>query len=187
MRTMKPLITAIGAAALLAATVVPAVAQDTEGSDAQSLGTMQYTPLITCYVGQADGFDMAPCPADDAGLHADFHAPFELSGMLDGVGSMGGVFSLRSDDTFYSDATAIFVGEVEGCGTGTVNLQLAGIEGFYNEDGVPVWTVGTWEVVAGGSVPVGGSFETLGTETVIVPYTTGALDYAGELTCDAVA
>ena len=45
MRTTKPLMTILGAAALLATTVVPAAAQGTGGSGAPAQGSLRYTPL----------------------------------------------------------------------------------------------------------------------------------------------
>ena len=75
------------------------------------------------------------------------------------------------------------MGEIEGCGTGTVHFSAPDIEGFYDGP-MPTYTRHTWEVVPGGTLPVDGSFEALGLETLLSDYLT-TFDFSGELSCAA--
>jgi hypothetical protein len=69
-----------------------------------------------------------------------------------------------------------FAGRVEGCGTSTVFLDVAG-EGFTDESGVNTFTSNTLTVVTGGTIPVRGSIDESGPQvpqddgTVTMAYT----------------
>ncbi len=169
------------AATVFAAAMIPAAAA------AQTEGEIALTFLLnpTCEFGQ--GSDMAPCGPDEAGnpFVLTYSNPQQASGALDGILVLNGSYAPNPDDgTFRSFGTAHFAGMMEGCGSGTLQLDYAG-NGTVNEDGSNTFEADVYTIVPGGTLMASGSYAETG---VAAPNDDGTSTgtYVSSLTCEAV-
>lgn len=173
----KRFITSLVAGGLLAATLPGVAAAQTDNDVA-----LTFALNATCEFGQ--GSDMAPCGPDEDGnpMVLTFSNPQSASGAMNGIAVLNGRFIPNGEDgTFTTSGSAFFAGEVEGCGSGTLNLDYAG-NGIMNEDGSNTFESDVYTIVPGGSLPVTGSYEQTVPDAQNDDGTTTAI-YAASLTC----
>jgi len=131
---------------------------------------------------------MAPCEFDKSGpvITITFSNPQSVSGAFEGIAVLNGTYvGNQGDGTFESFGTAFFAGEVEGCGSGTVNFDYTS-SGTINEDGSNSFDHDTYTIVPGGTLAVTGGYEQSAEET---PNDVGTSNgyYTAAYSCDEVA
>ena len=148
-------------------------------------GTMTWANNPTCRADQEVAWSLPPCEQDpDTGiLTLPFVNPDKMTGTFDGVQVREGVleFDVGNADFTYS-ARALFMGTVEGCGSGTVYFEVSG-EGGHDADNVATFGSNTFTAVPGGTLPVVGSLDMSGTE-VRNDDGTNTVSYTGSYGCD---
>jgi hypothetical protein len=159
----KRLTMALVAGGLLAAMLPGMAAAQTEGE-----GTSTYAPHYTCEAGQGSPLSLPPCEFDEeAGLlSVTFLHPGITTGALEGVQLFDGVAVVDLAEGSYSGTASMFwSGTVEGCGAGTFYA-----EGEYaattGPDGTDTFSVNTYTIVPGGSLPITGTIDGDGTEVL---------------------
>lgn len=155
------------------------------GSLDEAAGTLRYARLFTCDIGQPYRFDPPPCEQDEQGVHASFAHPFELTGTFEGSAVMRGVLHDALDGTFTYSSHGVFMGDVEGCGSGTFYFTSDDVEAFWNGES-NTYEHNLMTVVPGGTLPIAGALEFEGAE-VDHGDGTASLDYTGTYTCDSGA
>jgi len=169
----------------LAEDIVQSWAPDplTNGPLSDAEATFRFvTGTFTCDLGQPSPFDLPPCEIGEVEATLPFELPFELSGTFDGSGMYTGVWLQNLEDgTFTYTGQALFMGEVEGCGYGTLYLAIDDGAGFEGEDGLN-YTAGTMTVLPGGTLPLAGTLEMTGIQTEY-PDGTGTVPISGSYTC----
>jgi len=109
--------------------------------------------------------------------------PAHPTGAFEGVQVLRGTADLDPEaGTLVGSGIAFFSGVVEGCGVGTVYFEYAGT-GAMDADGVLVGQTDTYAIAPGGTLPVTGSWEWTGTETMNDDGTL-TWDYDATYTCD---
>ena len=148
-------------------------------------GTMTWADNGTCRASQEVAWSLPSCAQDpDTGIMTiPFVNPEAMAGTFDGAQVKDGVleFDVNNGDLSYT-ARVLFMGTVEGCGAGTVYFEVSG-EGN-NADGVSTFASNTYTAVEGGTLPVAGSLDMSGAETVHNDGT-HTLSYTGSFSCDA--
>jgi D-alanyl-D-alanine carboxypeptidase len=147
----------------------------------EAAGTYRYTILFTCAAGPSP-FDLPPCEMDGAEIHLTFEGVAELTGTFEGSMSLSGDWIENTEDhTFHYSGRGKYLGDVEGCGSGTAFYSNEG-EGFRDETGTQNYTRNTTTFLPGGSLPLAGSYDSPGAEVNNVDDTTSGV-YAGSYTC----
>ena len=117
-------------------------------------------------------------------MHFTVLNPARKTGTFDGVQVLDATVDMNpADGSFTYSGLVLFVGTVEGCGTGTVYFEVEG-EGMPNETGASTWTSNTHTIVPGGTLSLTGTLDESGTE-VINDDGTVTWGYAGTYSCDA--
>ena len=157
------------------------------GSLADAESTFRFvTGTFTCELGQQSPFDLPPCEMTDTQLTATFELPFELDGTFDGSGTYSGTWLQDTEEgTFTYSGRAVFMGEVEGCGYGSLYMTIEDGAGHFGENGIN-YTAGTMEFLPGGTLPVAGSLDLIGVQEDHIDGT-GTVPVTGSYTCDDLA
>jgi hypothetical protein len=141
-------------------------------------GTTATASNVVCESGQGSPRGLPRCSIDAVGAHITMLNPAVKTGSFDGVQLLDAtvVFSSRGGLSTYS-GEAFFAGTVEGCGEGTVYFEVSG-EGSRENDGTNTFTSNTCTAVPGGTLPLTGTLDEIGTE-VLHDDGTATLDHTG--------
>ena len=151
----------------------------------EAVGTITWTNNLKCNIGQGVEWSLpqSPCVQDAEGT---FTIPVvtadAVTGTFDGVQARDGVLLYGANGDFSLSGTIVFMGRVEGCGSGTVFFETTA-EGI-DADGIATYTSNTATTVPGGTLPVVGSLEMSGTE-VLDDDGNKTIAYTGTFSCDA--
>jgi D-alanyl-D-alanine carboxypeptidase len=140
---------------------------------------------FTCDVGQGFPFDLPPCEATETEMQLPLEMPYAMTGTFDGSGVQSGVLVQNLEDgTFTYTARGVFMGEVEGCGYGTMFFSIEDGAGYPDPDQQAlVYTNGTAHILPGGTLPLAGSFDLVGVEAEH-PDGTATVDVTGSYSCE---
>jgi hypothetical protein len=159
----KRYITSLVAGGLMAAMLPGMAAAQMEGE-----GTTTYASNFTCELGQGSPLSLPPCELDEeAGLLSfTILNPAITTGALEGVQVFDGVGVLDMAEGSFSGSGLLFwSGTVEGCGAGTFYA-----EGEYaatgGPDGVDTFSVNSYTIVPGGTLPITGTIDGPGTDVL---------------------
>jgi hypothetical protein len=112
-----------------------------------------------------------------------FSNPQSAAGAFTGIQTLNGTYLPNlADRTFEASGTAVFAGEVEGCGVGVVYFDYRG-SGTIATDGSNVFESDTYTAVPGGSLPIVGSIAQSGIDAANGDGTSTA-PYSGTYACD---
>ena len=176
----KRLMIGLLSAGLLAAMLPGVVAAQA----AEAEGTTTFATNFTCELGQGSPLDLPACEVDETAMHFTVLNPARKTGTFDGVQVLDATVDMNpADGSFTYSGLVLFVGTVEGCGTGTVYFEVEG-EGMPNETGPSTWTSNTHTAVPGGTLPLTGTLDESGTE-VVNDDGTVTWSYTGTYACDA--
>jgi len=146
-------------------------------------GTLAWANNIKCRIDQDVVWSLSLCEQDDTGT---FTFPLvtadAMTGTFDGVQARDGVLEYGANGDFTFSGRGLFMGTVEGCGSGTVYFE-ASAEG-HDADGVATYTSNMYTIVPGGTLPVAGSLDMSGTE-ILDGDGNKTIGYTGTYTCDA--
>lgn len=123
---------------------------------------------MACDLGEPTPFDLPPCPVDEATVTWPFEAPLEYTGAFEGSGLMIGDWTFeQGENAFTYTARGVFMGDVEGCGYGTMYFEVPDGAGHWADDGLgaPVYTGGIATVLPGGTLPLAGTIDMTGPQT----------------------
>ena len=169
----------------LARSVIQDWATEESVSDDMNAAQMQFRFVggtFVCDWGQGFPFDLPPCEADETHATMPFELPFEFTGTFDGSGIITGVQLTNIEErTFTSEGRGVWMGEIEGCGYGTMFFAYDDGAGYFSDDAVH-YTAGTAEILPGGTLPLAGSFDLIGEQTDH-PDGTGTVDITGSYYC----
>lgn len=141
---------------------------------------------FTCDAGQGSPLDLPPCEMDETAIQLPFALPYEISGALEGSGVETGLMVQRFDDgTFTYTGEGVFMGEIEGCGSGTLYFRVDDGAGYFG-DGAIHYTHGTGQILPGGTLPVAGTIDLIGVQQD-QPDGTAIVESTSSYTCDGLA
>ena len=152
------------AGGLMAAMLPMGAAAQTEGEI-----NLSYSENMTCDFGQGSPMALPPCEMSEDGtmMTLTFVNPQTRTGAFEGVSVLYGWLTGNfAEATFEAGGTTFFVGEVEGCGEGTVLFDWAA-SGVLDENGAPIWETNTLTSVPGGTLPVTATTDELGTNDAV--------------------
>jgi hypothetical protein len=172
----KRLIISLVAGGLMAAMLPGVAAAQMEGE-----GTTTYIGNPTCEFGQGSPLSLPPCGFDEAAGLMTFTMlnPATTTGVLEGMQVFDAVGVQNvADGSFTGSGLLFWTGTVEGCGEGTFYAE-GEFAGVADADGVTTFSVNTFTVVPGGSLPITGTWDGTGTE---VPNADGSATQATTFT-----
>lgn len=139
---------------------------------------------MACDLGEPTPFDLPPCEVGDLTVTWPFEAPLEYTGTFEGSGFMAGDWTIDQVENDYTyTARGVFMGDVEGCGYGTLYFEVLDGAGYWGEDGNPVYTGGTATVLPGGTLPLAGTIDMTGPQTTYSDGT-ATVEHTGSYVCD---
>ena len=104
------------------------------------------------------------------------------TGTVEGSGTYSGVWLQNMEDgTFTYSGRTVFMGAVEGCGSGTLYLTVDDRAGFSDETGLN-YTSGNMKVLPGGTLPLAGTLDLAGIQQDH-PDGTGTIPITGSYVC----
>jgi len=149
----------------LAREVVQSWAPDASTSATMNEAQMELRFLLDqlqCDAGQDVPFDLPPCEATETEARLPFVLPYEMSGTFTGSGVETGLWLQNLEDgTFTYTARGVFMGEVEGCGYGTMYFSVDDGAGYIDAEGTH-FTHGTGQILPGGSLSLAGTLDLYG-------------------------